>query len=124
MSDEPPRSIPGIGDGVRRAQMAAERTYLAWWRTALATVAMALAIGRVLPDVVNAGATWPYLMVGGAWGLLSVAIAVYAAVRQRQLRRAIDEGVYAQPHDAAVLVLGAGGVVLVAASALLAVVTP
>lgn len=121
---EPERPIPGIGDGVRRAQMAAERTYLSWWRTALATVAMAVAIARVLPDILGAHSTWPYLVVGGAWGLLAVAIAAHAPVRQRQLRRAIDDGTYAHPDRAALIVLGVGGVVLVAASALLAVIGP
>lgn len=121
---EPERTIPGIGDGVRRAQMAAERTYLAWWRTALATVAMAVAIGRVLPAVLDAGSAWPYLAVGGAWGLLAVAIAAYAPVRQIRLRRAIERGDYEHPHDAALVVLGVGGGILVAASALLAVLGP
>jgi putative membrane protein len=92
--------VPGIGDGLRRAQLAAERTYLAWWRTALATVAVAIAIGRVLPEVLNAGTTWPYVVVGAGWGVLAVAIAAYAPVRQRALRRAIDEGGYAHPHTA------------------------
>lgn len=121
---EPDRSIPGVGDGLRRAQMAAERTYLAWWRTALATVAMAVAIARVLPDIVGAESTWPYVVVGGAWGLLAVAIAAYAPVRQQQLRKAIDRGEYAHAHRAARVLLGAGGVILVAASALLAVLGP
>ena len=92
--------IPGIGDGLRRAQLAAERTYLAWWRTALATVAVAIAIGRVLPEVLTTGTTWPYVVVGAGWGVLAVAIAAYAPIRQRTLRRAIDEGGYAHPHTA------------------------
>ena len=104
--------------------MAAERTYLAWWRTALATVALAVAVGRLLPEVIGARSTWPYVVVGGAWGLLAVAIAVYAPVRQWHLRRAIENGGYAHPHSAALVALGAGGVILVAASALLAVVGP
>jgi uncharacterized membrane protein YidH (DUF202 family) len=118
------RPIPGIGGGLRRAHMAAERTYLAWWRTALATVAMAVAIGRVLPSLVDAGSAWPYVVVGGAWGLLAVAIAAYAPVRQRHLRRAIEAGTYAHPDGTVLAVLGAGGVVLVIASAILAVVGP
>jgi len=116
--------IPGIGDGLRRAQLAAERTYLAWWRTALATVAVAIAIGRVLPEVLNAGTTWPYVVVGAGWGVLAVAIAAYAPVRQRALRRAIDEGGYVHPHTAMLSALSIGGVVLIIASVVLIVISP
>lgn len=116
--------IPGIGDGLRRAQLAAERTYLAWWRTALATVAVAIAIGRLLPEVLNAGTTWPYVVVGAGWGVLAVAIAAYAPVRQRALRRAIDEGGYAHPHTAMLSALSIGGIVLIVASVVLIVISP
>jgi len=116
--------IPGIGDGLRRAQMAAERTYLAWWRTALATVAVALAIGRVLPEVLPAGTTWPYVVVGTGWGVLAVAIAAYAPIRQRSLRRAIDEGGYVHPHAAMLSALSIGGIVLTIASVVLIVISP
>jgi len=116
--------IPGIGDGLRRAQLAAERTYLAWWRTALATVAVAIAIGRLLPEVLATGTTWPYVAVGTGWGVLAVAIAAYAPIRQRTLRRAIDEGGYAHPHTAMLSTLSVGGVVLIIASVVLIVISP
>ncbi len=118
------RTPPGIGDGLRRAHLAAERTYLAWWRTALATVAVALAIGRFLPEVLDAGSTWPYVAVGVGWGVTAVGIAIYAPLRQRSLRRAIDEGAYAHPHPAALALVAMAGVILVTASALLVVVSP
>ena len=120
-TDPPP---PGIGEGLRRAQLAAERTYLAWWRTALATVAVAIAIGRLLPDVVGATTTWPYVAVGVAWGGLAIAIAAYAPVRQMILRRAIDDGAYAHPHAVALWVMGLAGVVLTSATVLLIIINP
>lgn len=118
------RPIPGIGDGLRRAQLAAERTYLAWWRTALATVAVAVAIGRVLPEVLTTGTTWPYVAVGAGWGALAVAIAAYAPFRQRTLRRAIDAGGYAHPHSVMLSALSIGGVILIVASVVLIVLSP
>ncbi|NBQ43721.1 MAG: DUF202 domain-containing protein [Mycobacteriaceae bacterium] len=118
------QGVPGIGEGLRRAQLAAERTYLAWWRTALATVAVAIAIGRVLPDVLNTGTTWPYVVVGAGWGVLAIAIAAYAPFRQRRLREAIDEGAYAHPHQLALSVLSAGGIILMIASVALIIVSP
>lgn len=123
MADSEPR-IPGVGEGLRRAQLAAERTYLAWWRTSLATVAVAIAIGRLLPDVVHAGTTWPYVAVGVAWGVLAIAIAAYAPIRQMLLRRAIDRGAYAHPHQVALGVMATAGVLLVTASVLLILVNP
>lgn len=124
MTGPEPTPPPGIGDGLRRAQLAAERTYLAWWRTALATVAMAIAIGRLLPEVIGAGTTWPYVAVGTAWGVLAIAIAAYAPVRQARLRRALDDGTYAHPHRGALAVMAAAGVVLTAASVALIVLIP
>jgi uncharacterized membrane protein YidH (DUF202 family) len=121
---DPDQRVPGIGDGLRRAQLAAERTYLAWWRTALATVAVAIAIGRVLPDVLNAGTTWPYVVVGAGWGVLAIAIAAYAPFRQRRLRSAIDEGAYAHPHQWALGLLSAGGIILMVASVALIIISP
>ena len=45
---QPPRK-PVQVDVVQRTSMAAERTWLAWWRTALTATAGALAIGRFAP---------------------------------------------------------------------------
>jgi putative membrane protein len=113
-----------IGEGLRRTHLAAERTYLAWWRTALATVAVALGVGRVLPALGGGEVTWPYVVVGAGWGLLAVGIAGYAPVRQRALRRAIDAGRFAHPHRLALGGLGATGVVLTLASVLLLIAGP
>lgn len=121
---EPDTPPPGIGDGLRRAQLAAERTYLAWWRTALATVAVAIAIGRLLPDVLGADPSWPYVAVGVAWGILAIAIAAYAPVRQMMLRRAIDDGAYAHPHGVALGAMAVAGVVLTTASVVLIILNP
>ena len=45
-------------DQMRRSSMAAERTWLAWWRTALAATAGALAVGRFAPELLHVAA-WP-----------------------------------------------------------------
>ena len=44
---------PAELDQARRTSMAAERTWLAWWRSALAASAGALAVGRLAPDPVS-----------------------------------------------------------------------
>jgi putative membrane protein len=69
------------------ASMAAERTWLAWWRTALAAAAGALGVGRLAPEVLHV-ASWPYIVLGCGYGLLAVALLAVGARRQQQLARA------------------------------------
>src|SRR5262249_8814699 len=44
--------------------MAAERTWMAWWRASLGATAGALAIGRFAPHLINV-APWPYILLSG-----------------------------------------------------------
>ncbi len=67
--------------------MAAERTWLAWWRTALAASAGALAVGRFAPELLDV-ATWPYVLLGCTYAALAIGLLVVGAHRQRALERA------------------------------------
>jgi putative membrane protein len=58
-------------DAVRRTRLAAERTELAWWRTALTSIAVAVGVGRV-EAALDSGEMIPssrgetrWLMIGG-----------------------------------------------------------
>jgi uncharacterized membrane protein YidH (DUF202 family) len=42
-----------FADPTRRTYLAQERTLLAWWRTALGTVGLAIAIGSILPKLTH-----------------------------------------------------------------------
>ena len=64
--------------------MAAERTWLAWWRTALAASAGALAIGRFAPELLHVAA-WPYVVLGCGYASLAVGLWLVGAQRQRDL---------------------------------------
>jgi putative membrane protein len=78
-------------DVTRRTHLANERTYLAWWRTALASIALAIGVGRLLPEL--AGDTlWPYVVVGAGWAVLGVAMCVMAASRKEAVDHALTEG--------------------------------
>ncbi len=79
------------GDDARRTSLAAERTWLAWWRSGIAVGAVALAIGRLLPGLTG-GARWPFRLIGIGYGLLSVVILVIGAVRQRRANAALRRG--------------------------------
>ena len=40
-----------VVDATRRTRLASERTYLAWWRTALAAFAVSLGVGKIVPEL-------------------------------------------------------------------------
>jgi uncharacterized membrane protein YidH (DUF202 family) len=71
----------------RRTSMAAERTWLAWWRTAIAASAGALGVGRLAPELLDV-APWPYIVLGSAYGALSIGLLLVGAHRQRDLEHA------------------------------------
>ena len=51
-------------DASRRTYLAGERTQLAWWRTGLAALAVAIGVGRVVPELDNSVTRWPYVIAG------------------------------------------------------------
>jgi putative membrane protein len=85
---------PGVEDATRRTRLANERTYLAWWRTGLTAIAVAVGIGRIAPDVSNV-TRWPYELVGSGFGVLGVAFIWFGYARARAVEEALDRGSFA-----------------------------
>ena len=83
-----------FGDPSRRTYLAAERTLLAWWRTSFAALGVALAVGRLLPDVAHLPKV-PFLILGIGWGLLAGALIVFGTARDRQNHSAIRARTFA-----------------------------
>jgi uncharacterized membrane protein YidH (DUF202 family) len=102
----------------QRTSMAAERTWLAWWRTALTATAGALGVGRLAPELLEV-APGPYIALGVGYALLAVGLLLVGAVRQRRLTRAQRLGVHAPLPFAAVAVFTFGAVALVLMTMLL-----
>jgi len=98
-------------DVTRRTWLAAERTWLAWWRTGLAASAVALAVGRLLPDVTS-GAHWPSRLLGIGYGLLAVGVFLIGASRRKSTAEALHRGSFDPLPWRLVLALTAGGIVL------------
>jgi putative membrane protein len=94
-----------------RTRLAGERTYLAWWRTAIAALAVGLGAGKLAPSL-SGGANWPYVALGMGFALLGIACAGYAYTRQRQIVRAIDRGELAPSNERMSALLSGGAVVL------------
>ncbi len=106
---------PAERDQARRTSMAAERTWLAWWRTALGASAGALAVGRIAPQVLDVAA-WPYILLGCAYAGLAIGLLVVGAKRQRDLERALNTDDHVPLPFRTVAVFTVGAVVLALAT--------
>ena len=90
----PPAREPGVEDATRRTRLANERTFLAWWRTALAAVAVSVGVGRVAPEL-SKSTHWPYEVLGAGYGVLAVVFVICAFLRTRAVEDALTSGRFA-----------------------------
>ncbi len=104
----------------RRTHLAAERTWLAWWRTGLTAAAGAIGVGRLLPELIP-GSTWPYVVLGTGYGALGLALMYAAAVRQTRVRDALRRDEFEELSDAWVLGFTVAGMLLTAFTIVLVV---
>ncbi len=96
-------------DATRRTRLANERTFLAWWRTALAAIGLSVAVGKVLPELLDEQ-SWPYAVLGLALAVLGVCVTAVGWWRYRTLDRSLGGAEEARTPD---LVLAALTVALV-----------
>lgn len=82
-----------FADPTRRTYLAQERTLLAWWRTALGTLAVAVAIGSILPKLSHLPKA-PYIGLGAGYAALSIWLVLLSAYRQRTNENALAEHRY------------------------------
>jgi putative membrane protein len=95
-------------DATRRTRLANERTYLAWWRTGLTTLAVSLAAGRLVPEL-SGGSSWQFEVIGVAFAIVGVAFMTYGYLRHREVDDALSRGEYtALPNRVAVLFTAVG----------------
>jgi uncharacterized membrane protein YidH (DUF202 family) len=88
---DPPEAVPSPAPGdsaPRRTWLAAERTYLAWIRTALGAFGMALAVGRLLPALTDVSHV-AFGLLGAGYGVFGLVLLVLAAYRSRGVRSAL-----------------------------------
>jgi putative membrane protein len=103
-----------IADVTRRTRLAAERTWLAWWRTGIAATTASIAVGGLVPQLVE-GAGWPFILLGVGYAVLAVTLFAAGELRKRAVDEALDEGRYAPlPATWTMAFSGAGGVLAVA----------
>ena len=114
MSEDVPEPRHISGDAAR-SHLAAERTLLAWWRSGMAALAVALGVGRVVPALVE-GSKGAFIALGVGFAILALAFTLYGTSRQRQVDHAIAGGDF-RPLDGKIVF------VLTAMMAVLAVAT-
>jgi uncharacterized membrane protein YidH (DUF202 family) len=118
MTPEAEPVAPQNSDVTRRTWLAAERTWLAWWRTGIGASAVAIAVGRIIPELTH-GARWPFRVLGIAYGLIAIAVLVIGAVRQQRTNEALRRGSYSELSSPTVMYLTAGAVVVSLGSVIL-----
>lgn len=57
---------------------------LAWWRTGLASLAVALAVGRLLPELSSSNVTWPYVLLGLGFGIYGTGLFLYGTIHNHR----------------------------------------
>jgi putative membrane protein len=82
----PPDDSP-VGPS-RRTVLAAERTWLAWFRTGIGVSAAAIGVGAVLPKLAD-NSSWGYVVLGAGYAALAVGVFVEGWRRQREIYSAI-----------------------------------
>jgi putative membrane protein len=107
-------------DALRRTRLANERTYLAWWRSALAAFAVALGVGKIVPQLTS-GSTVGYEIVGVGYAALGVAFISYGYVRERRQEAALREGRFAEFGPVAAAAFTIAGIALGLATVLVVI---
>lgn len=105
----------GADDVTRRTRLAAERTWLAWWRSGIAAATAAVGVGGVVPQLVDGGRT-AYVLLGAGYALLAAVVFAGAALRRRHVQRALDEGDWAEVGEGAVTALTIAAMLLALAT--------
>jgi putative membrane protein len=98
-------------DAERRTRLANERTYLAWWRTALTAFAVSIGTGKLVPALTDEAAR-PYTLLGTGFAALGLGLVLGAFLRQRAVERAVREGEFAEFGDAWLIALSLTGLIL------------
>ena len=90
-------SVDEAADALRRTRLAGERTYLAWWRTALTAVAVGLGRGRDRAGGSSTASAGAYVGVGLGFRRARDRLGGYGLRRQLVVDRAMAAGRFAPP---------------------------
>lgn len=109
---------PNSSGPSRRTVLAAERTWLAWFRTGIGAAAAAVGVGGVLPKLSDQS-SWGYVALGAGFAMLAVAIFVEGWRRQREIYSALEENADLPTGINSIAVLSVAGGLLALATLVL-----
>jgi hypothetical protein len=78
----------------------------------LTALAVAFAVGRIVPELEGKVTRWPYLVGGIGFAVYGVAVMLYGSVRNRAVTRALSEGRFPEQPRIAHAAIAGGGVAL------------
>jgi putative membrane protein len=104
-------SEPDVVDATRRTRLANERTYLAWLRSALTALAVAVGAGKIVPSVADVE-KWPFELLGAGFAALAVIFVVLGVHRYVRVEQSLDAGLFAPLGHAEALLLATLATVL------------
>jgi putative membrane protein len=73
-------------DATRRTELARERTALAWWRSGITALGVAVAVGRVVPAVAGVDSL-PYALLGAGYAVVGLVMIGWGSITQRSRDR-------------------------------------
>lgn len=111
-SSAPEERAADIADATRRTLLANERTELAWWRTGLTALAVALGVGRVVPELNRSSLRWPYVVAGVGFALWGILALTYGSARRTTVDKVLESGRFPEPPRWVLRALAGGGVAL------------
>src|SRR5262245_30001631 len=102
---------PEVADATRRTRLANERTYLAWLRSALTALAVAIGAGKIVPGVADVE-SWPFELLGAGYAVLALVFVVAGVRRFLAVEEAVQAGEYAPLTRRDVVIVGGVAAVL------------
>jgi putative membrane protein len=116
---DPEQLLSEAVDATRRTHLANERTQLAWWRTGLTALAVALGVGRVVPELDKTATRWPYIVAGVGFALWGIFAIGYGTLHTTAIEEALARGRFLRSKRWPLAVLTTSGVALGLLTALL-----
>ena len=93
-----------VVDATRRTRLANERTFLAWVRSALTALAVAVGAGKIVPDVAHV-TRWPFELLGAGFAAFGAILVLAGTRRFVDVERALDRGGFAPLRPAGAVAL-------------------
>ncbi|HKC22787.1 MAG TPA: DUF202 domain-containing protein [Gaiellaceae bacterium] len=104
-----------VRDATRRTRLANERTYLAWLRSALTALAVAIGAGKIVPGVADV-TSWPFELLGAGYAVLALGLVLGGLRRFLSVEEALRAGDYTPLTSRDALVVGGAASVLAVAT--------